>query len=832
MKKSLFLIAFTLILSCLAGQTKAQDHAPSFAGGHMQTLVVCENSGAASLNSLLAVNDSDTGDTEVWSAVTGPAHGALVSAYSTTSTRGLLTPTGLYYTPASGFSGNDTLAIQVTDGTLMDTTYIYVTVRALPYAASISGFTAVCVGSSISLTDSTTGGFWGITNSNASITGGGTLTGIAAGTDTVNYFVVNTCGTAIATSVITINPLPHVSALAGSAGVCTGDITSLTDSVAGGTWSASNGDATVVAGMVHGITNGIDTIYYNYTNTCGTATTQKVITVNPLPGVSAISGATTVCVAATIALTDSTTGGTWSASNGNATLDSGSVMGIMAGLDTISYSLTNSCGTATATLVVTINPLADAGAISGAASVCVGASTVLTETTAGGVWSATNSNATVSDSLVTGVTPGIDTIRYAVTNSCGTTTSAYAITITAIPSAGPVTGPTGVCLGSSITLAGGTPGGTWSATNAHATLSADTATGVSIGRDTIAYMVSNACGADTAHFVISVDTAAPSAGTIHGVPVLCVGNSITVTDSAFGGVWSSSNTALATVNATGSGMAIASGIDTIRYTVTNGCGSVAAIYRIAINPLPHAGTITGYDSVCAGLTILMVDTVSGGTWVSTGPFFASIEASGRVHGLLHGSTTILYIVSNSCGSDTAQHNVNINLPAQPVIGPSTICQSFTTPNLYIDLQPGGTWSSSNYLVAPIITYMGGGGVIGLTVGTADIIYTVHNACGTTADSLLVTVINCTGVGVPETQLSTDRMTLSPNPSNGKFTVTLNAAPQEPVTLTIVNVLGQKVKELSLTGITTDISLNAPKGIYFVTALVGGVRETKQMVVGE
>ena len=64
---------------------------------------------------------------------------------------------------------------------------------------------------------------------------------------------------------------------------------------------------------------------------------------------------------------------------------SGIVYGVSSGTTTISYTIaTASCGTVTATAIVTINTTPAAGAITGPGSVCTGATITLTDATAGG----------------------------------------------------------------------------------------------------------------------------------------------------------------------------------------------------------------------------------------------------------------------------------------------------------------------------------------------------------------------------------------------------------------------------------------------------------------
>ena len=58
-------------------------------------------------------------------------------------------------------------------------------------------------------------------------------------------------------------------------------------------------------------------------------------------------------------------------------------------------------------------------AITGPDTICIDSVVMLTNTTAGGSWRSTNSNANITVSgMVTGVTPGLDTIKYLVSNSC------------------------------------------------------------------------------------------------------------------------------------------------------------------------------------------------------------------------------------------------------------------------------------------------------------------------------------------------------------------------------------------------------------------------------
>ncbi len=84
--------------------------------------------------------------------------------------------------------------------------------------------------------------------------------------------------------VISRDPSYIAGTITGASAVCAGSTISLTDAKPGGTWSESNGKATVSGGLVSGASAGTDTISYSATNTCGyTASVTKAITINPLP---------------------------------------------------------------------------------------------------------------------------------------------------------------------------------------------------------------------------------------------------------------------------------------------------------------------------------------------------------------------------------------------------------------------------------------------------------------------------------------------------------------------------------------------------------------------
>lgn len=144
---------------------------------------------------------------------------------------------------------------------------------------------------------------------------------------------------------------------------------------------------------------------------------------------SSIAGTPVVCAASAVTLTGTMAGGFWTSSNAAATVAGGVVTGVAAGNAIISYEVSTGCGTAIDTMEVTVNPLPNAGVISGPATVCEGAIITLTNTTTGGAWASSSTDASVSSGLVTGVTAGTTTISYSVSNSCGIATTTYPVTV-------------------------------------------------------------------------------------------------------------------------------------------------------------------------------------------------------------------------------------------------------------------------------------------------------------------------------------------------------------------------------------------------------------------
>lgn len=671
--KYLFASLICMFIGCFTANAQI-----TFVGGSPQFITVCTGTGPANIETLLSVNDAGPGGSTLTWSVSSPAlHGAVVASYSAVSPGGVITPVGMTYTPTIGYTGGDIFTIQVTDGIAIITTTINVSVSPSPVAGVITGPTSMCVGNVLGYTVGVPGGTWSTSNSLISESGGN-VTGVAVGTSVLSYSVTNSCGTAVATKTITVSDVPFAGTITGSPTACIGTPALFLASVPGGLWGVTNANAIISGGgSLSGITPGLDTVTYTFTNTCGSSTATTTVMVTATGYAGEITGPTDVCVGSSIALTDIIPGGVWLSSTTDATVTSGGVVtGMAAGVVTIYYTTTLICGTATVSHTVTVNPLPDAGLITGSTGLCIGATTTFSDAIIGGIWStAGTSSASVSGSGdVTGLSTGIATISYTVTNMCGSATTTKTIDVSPIPTAGTITGKTVVCQAANITMSNATAGGVWSVTNPLASISsAGVVTGITAGKDTILYTVTNSCSFATARKTVTVNPL-PDPGTVTGAATVCAGGKTTMSNTTTGGVWSCKN-ANSTITTAGVLYGITPGTNIVSYTVTNSCGDTTATSPMTVAGGPSPAVVTGPSTVCLGKTVALSSVVFGGVW-SNLKGKATISSSGSVFGASLGQDTLFYTISDVCGSATTRFPISVNAGG--------VCGELSAANLHLN----------------------------------------------------------------------------------------------------------------------------------------------------
>ena len=687
-----------------------------------------------------------------------------------------------------------------------------ITVNPIPSAGSITGASTVCQGTTISLTDASAGGVWSSSNTAVgSVSGTGVVGGISGGTTTISYTVTNGCGSATATHVVTVTPLPSVGTITGIAEFCVGTGTTLTDAATGGAWSSSNtAVATVgVSGAVLGVSGGTATISYTLTNACGSAHASQIVTVDVLSA-GTISGLSGVCIGTSTTLTDATTGGTWSSSNtavATVVASTGVVTGVAGGTSTITYSVTNTCGTSFATHIVTVIATPTVGAISGTNVFCQGTTSNLTDGTTGGIWSSSNTAvATVGSTtgIASGIAGGTAIISYTVTYSCTSVTATYPVTINPLPVVAAITGAAAFCHTTTTTLSDATTGGVWSSSNAGvATVgtSSGLVSPVTAGNVIISYKVTNGCGNTIVTKAITIDSLPPLV-TIAGSATVCQTGTTTLTDIAPGGTWASSNTTIATVGSTnGVVSGISGGSVTITYSIVNTCGSVSATKSMIVNPLPYPGAISsGTYELCIGAPVQFLEGVSGGAWTSGNMAIATVNAGlGIVTGVSAGTTIITYTVSNACGNNIATHQVTVYALPVPAISVSGDILSSTM------VFPAYEWIRNGSMI-PGATYQS---YTALLSGAYTLLVTdAHGCTGTSA------AYDYVFDGVNNVAPAANNIRVYPNPTQSVLFIESTSKADAVLSTMEGRVLLdiKNVKQIDLSSL--------PNGTYFITVFDG------------
>jgi len=508
------------------------------------------------------------------------------------------------------------------------------TVTIYPTPPAIGGTPTLCAsGGTSALTDALTGGTW--TTSTPTVAtvgiGSGVVTGVVAGTATITY----TSGTGCVTSTpVTVSPLPLP--IGGTASVCVGLTTALTDGTPGGTWSSSNTSLATIgagSGIATGITAGTPTITYTLAGTGCRATTPLIV--NPQPG--AITGGSSTCVGAALTLSDAG-GGTWTSSNLSvATINtfSGAVTSGGPGTTTITYTLSTGCS---ATLSLLVNPLPTAYALTGGGSYCTGGTgvhiglayassgvsyTLLRSGTAASL-PIPGSNSGLDFGLQT--TTGIYTVSAvnSITGCSSNMTGSVTVSVNPLPVAHNITGGGGYCIGgagSPLGTDGSDTGVSYQLYNGGlpaGPVMAGTGSPLSFGSYTttgtytvLATNNTTGCSQWQGSNAIITVTAAPTAYSLTGGGSFCAGGAgvpvgLSSSDAGtlyqlYHGPTPVGSPVLSTGGALNFGLFTTAGTYTAIATNLSGCaGSMTGSVTVIVNPLPAINTVTGGGSFCAG----------------------------------------------------------------------------------------------------------------------------------------------------------------------------------------------------------------------------------------
>jgi hypothetical protein len=111
--------------------------------------------------------------------------------------------------------------------------------------------------------------------------------------------------------------------------------------------------------------------------------------------------------------------------------------------------------------------------------------------------------------------------------------------------------------------------------------------------------------------VITVTVMANSIVSIMEKDSICIGTT-TLLSPHTGGVWASSNSAVATIQNNGFVTGVSVGYAVFTFTNANNCSATSDTVRV--NSFPIVNNITGDDKVCVGSTVQLTNTTAGGVW--------------------------------------------------------------------------------------------------------------------------------------------------------------------------------------------------------------------------
>ena len=420
------------------------------------------------------------------------------------------------------------------------------------------------------------------------------------------------------------------------------------------------------------------------------------------------------------------------------------------------------------------------------------------------------------------------------------------------------------------------PGGTTTVTvNATGGTTPYTGTGdFTVSAGTYSYIVTDAVGnKDTT--TITVNEPAGSAGSISGSSTICTGATATYSSNGTpGGSWSSDNTPVATVDASGLVSGISAGTANITYTVTDNCGTASASKQVTISNCA-APSITCPGNISENLvtgctkniavTNPAISNTETLTWVMTGATTGTSLATGinyvATKTFNAGVTTITYTAKNAAGTSVScQFTITLTDNTVPTITcPVNISQTFGGNNCSKSIATSNPGIADNCGVTTLTWTMSGAttgssSVNGINyvatktfnVGVTTIVYTVRDAANNSAScSFTVSVTNKKCPGSPgrrEITTATEdvniisgkmRVSIFPNPTLDQFTLAVESGSREPVEILITDILGRKIFQTNgRTNQTYVLGSNLRSGIYVVQVKQGKDMQTFKLMKGK
>ncbi len=467
----------------------------------------------------------------------------------------------------------------------------------------------------------------------------------------------------------------------------------------------------------------------------------------------------------------------------------------------------------------------------------------------------TNANCTLSGAGAAGlVTDDVDCTTRA-TNDIG----ADEFTASSINAS---TASTTICSGNSVTFsvtannAGNNPVYTWYK-NGSILLGSGSSISVAPGTlsngDQITCTVNNNCAASTSNVLVlnviqspNVATITSQSGTLTSATFCTLGESRYFYASLPNGTWSSTAPSVASVSNTGLVSSVSNGNTAIKYTITstsNGTGcSSDAIVNVTVASVPTPNAITGNNEVCAGNTIALSTTSTGGVWSSSNNK-GTINAGGVYTGVNAGAGEARYTITNASNcSSYASKSITVNAkPGIPSISyaPGTVNPQYGAAGNYctnktftvVGTPGGGVWSKTG-----VISVTTPAGVVstGNTPGAGSLTYTYTTAGGCSSSRTIASnVVSCASRSMnaaTETMSSNLEYVMYPNPARASVNISVDKLVGNGQ-IVITDLYGKQLKTQTLSMGSNSVNIEKlAKGFYFVSIVTNEGKKTEKLIV--
>lgn len=648
-------------------------------------------------------------------------------------------------------------------------------------------------------------------------------------------------------------------------------------SIGTGVWTVVSGSGTFgsasdPSSTVTGLGAGANIFQWEVSNgSCPTSTDVVTITQSGSATTAAAGSDQNVCADnATLAGNAAGGGetGTWTLVSGAGSItspnsESSAVTGLGIGDNTFRWTIDNgSCAATSDDIVITRDENPTTATAGSDQSACATSATLdaNTATVGSGLWTVSSGTGTFADATdptttVSGLSAGANVFTWTISNgSCTSSSDQVTITQSGSLTAANAGSDQSICVDntslSGNAVAGGETG-TWVLISGSGTITSannptTTVTGLGMGANVFEWSIDNGvCAPSSDQVTITQDAAATTAAAgpdqnVCGGTGTLAGN----VPSSGTGAWSivsGSVTLSDNSSATSSFSGLGSGqTATLRWTITNGCGSNFDDVVISENCTLDADFTANKTQSCTNSTIVFSDATTGATGSATYSWNFGANATPATangigpHSVTYSTTgfkdVALTVTDGSSNVETKASYIEIiTKPAAPVISGNNfvVCnasgEAYSVPNnvgsIYNWGMPGG---------ATLVSGQGSSSIsvnFGTTSGSISV---VEASNGCISDAALY-FINVCATPV-EDKLANSTVNIYPNPFTNEVNIEISSINDFEYNLIVLDLNGRIVHNASyISSSTTVVGADLPAGIYFARVITGEEVKTVKLV---